>query len=230
MSLQEQLDVYWLSARERRPEIYAIYDRLVAALAASDMVALCRKAGAPMPDLALPSSDGRIVTLFELLERGSLVVSFFRGGWCPYCTLELKALGAALPEIRGLGATLVAITPDTGSALAQPKRDHGLGYEILSDVDQGLALTLGILFRVPEELRELYRTLGIDLGARHGNLRGEWLLPLPATYIVGQDGIIRHAELNPDFKRRMEPDAILARLRELCRSRTLTLSSPFPSR
>jgi peroxiredoxin len=209
LSLRDELEEQWRRTRERSPEIRAAYEALVADLARGGIVDGARKAGEKMPPFELPNVEGSLIASDELLERGPLIVSFFRGGWCPYCRLELKALQKSLPEIAQHGATLVAITPDTGGALAAAKRQNDLGYEVLSDVDNGLGLACGIIFRVPTAIRELYRSLGIDLGARHGNSTGEWLLPLPATYVVGVDGIIRHAELEPDFKRRMEPGDIV---------------------
>jgi peroxiredoxin len=213
MSLRDKLRKRWFQTKERAPEVWDAYQRLVRDLKASRLIRSSLRAGDRMPDFALPNIQGRLVSSAELLARGPLVLSFFRGGWCPYCTLELLALQEGLPQIERLGATLVAVTPDTGTALAAAKRDNRLGYELLSDVDLGVGLAFGIIFRVPDAIRALYLRLGIDLGARHGN--DAWLLPLPATYIVARDGIIRHAELDPDFKKRMEPAEILRILREL---------------
>jgi len=218
MSLRDRLQRHWLQTRERAPQVWDAYRALVRDLKASRMIESSVKAGDRVPDFALPNTDGRLVSASELLARGPVVLSFFRGGWCPYCTLELAALQEALPDIKSLGATLVAITPDTGSALAAAQRDNQLGYEVLSDVDLGVGLAFGIIFRVPDAIRALYLKLGIDLSARHGN--DAWMLPLPATYIVAPDGVIRHAELEPDFKQRMEPAEILRVLRELVNAET----------
>lgn len=215
MSLREQLEARWRLAGERAPEFRRAYEALVRDLAASGLVDSALKAGTEMPEFELPNVEGRFVSSTELTGRGPLVVSFFRGGWCPYCTLELQALQQALPEIEKLGASLVAVTPDTGAALAAAKRSNNLGYEVLSDIDNGVGLGFGIIFRVPEAIRALYLRLGIDLGARHGNRTGEWLLPLPATYIVDRRGVIRHAELDADFTHRMEPAEIVGVLQRL---------------
>jgi peroxiredoxin len=206
MSLREKLEEQWL--RTQSEEIRQGYDALVAQLAASGMAQASLKAGDQIPDFELPSLEGRLVGSAELLSHGSLVLSFFRGGWCPYCTLELSALQEALPDIEARGATAVAITPDTGPAFAAIKRDNRLDFDILSDVDYGLALLFGIVFKLPDRLRDLYLRLGIDLGARHGN-RHPWLLPVPATYIVDRRGIITGANVDPDFRRRMEPVEII---------------------
>ncbi len=219
MTLRDQLDEQRRRTRERSPEIRQAYEALVRDLAASGLTASSLKIGDRLPDFELPNVEGRLITSDELLQKGLLVISFFRGGWCPYCTLELNALQQSLPEIERLGATLVAITPDTGAALASAKRKNKLAYDVLSDVDNGVGLTFGIIFRVPEAIRALYRGLGIDLGARHGNNTDEWLLPLPATYIVDRGGIIRHAQLDPDFKRRMEPAEIVRVVGDLAAGR-----------
>ncbi|HEV2546594.1 MAG TPA: peroxiredoxin-like family protein [Stellaceae bacterium] len=218
MSLRDQLDEQWRRTRERSPEIRTAYEALVADLGRSGVVERALKAGDRMPEFELPDVEGTLVSSVELLARGPLALSFFRGGWCPYCRLELKALQETLPEIEHQGATLAAITPDTGTAFAAIKRAHELGFEVLSDVDNGVGLTFGIIFRVPLAIKELYLRLGIDLGARHGNATGEWLLPVPATYIVDRHGVIRHAELDPDFKQRMEPKEIVRSLSGLSQS------------
>src|SRR5216684_3981314 len=186
MSLRDKLDERWRRMRERSPEIGQAYDALVQTLAASGLTETSLKAGERMPDFALPNVEGRFVASQALLERGPLVVSFFRGGWCPFCTTELTALQQTVPDIEARGATLVAITPDTGAALAAAKRDNALAYEVLR-----------------------------DLGARHGNAHDAWLLPIPATYIVDRRGVVRYAEIDCDFRRRMEPAAIVRVLDEL---------------
>ena len=206
MSLREKLDEQW--RRTRSEEIRKGYDALVAQLAASGMSEASLKAGDPIPEFELPSVEGRLVSSEELHSRGPLVLSFFRGGWCPYCALELGALQEVLPDIKARGASAVAITPDTGAAFAAMKRDNRLDFDILSDLDFGLALLFGIVFKLPDAIRDLYLQLGIDLGARHGN-RHAWLLPIPATYIVDRQGIITHANVDPDFRRRMEPSEII---------------------
>ena len=215
MSLREELDEQWRQTRKRSPEIRKAYEALVGDLARSGLVERALKSGDEMPAFELPNAEGKLVASTELLEHGPLVLSFFRGGWCPYCRLELKALQESLPDIERRGAALAAITPDTGAALGAAKRTNQLGYQVLSDVDNGVGLTFGLIFRVPPAVRALYLSLGIDLGARHGNATGEWLLPVPATYIVNRAGVIQHAHLDADFKRRMEPSEIVRVLGEL---------------
>jgi peroxiredoxin len=195
------------------PELRAALDEMLQLLANSGMVAASLKPGDRIPDFELPNVEGELISSADLLARGPLVLSFFRGDWCPYCNAELQALQEALPEIESCNATLVAVTPDTREAALSPKRRHQLSYQVLSDVDNGLGLLFGVIFRMPQALREQYLKLGIDLGARHGN--DAWFLPIPATYVIDRRGVVRHAELNTDFRRRMEPAEIVRRLKEI---------------
>lgn len=214
MSLREKLDALWQESSARLgPDKHRLFEAFLEGLAANGMTAASLKAGEAMPDFMLPSSTGDLVASSELLERGPLVVCFFRGDWCPYCNLELQALQEALPDIATTGATLVAITPDTGTAFQSAVRRHDLGYLVLSDADNGVGLQFGVVYRVPDAIRDLYLKLGLDLEARHGNVA--WFLPIPATYIVDRNGIIRHAELDIDFTHRMEPSEIVGMLRAL---------------
>ena len=215
MSLRDDMAERSRRIAAEMPQLSAAYDTLVASLRDRRIGAASLKAGKRMPFFALPNLTGRMISARELQRQGPLVVSFFRGGWCPYCTAELRALQKALPEITGLGARLVAITPDTGTAFAEIGRRHSPGFEVLSDVDQGVGLAFGILFRVPDEILALYRGIGLDLAARHGSLGGSSLLPLPATYVIDRKGIIRHAEIEPDFRRRLDPEEILSILRQI---------------
>jgi peroxiredoxin len=219
MSLRDDLHKQWQLVRESFPDARDASEALVRRLMAADVGRSGLKPGDQLPAFEMPNVEGQFVSSNRLLERGPLVIAFFRGTWCPYCTLELKALQQALPEINDLGATLVAITPDTGAALAADKYDNNVEYEILSDIDQGLGLLFGVIFAVPDEIRQFYLGNGVDLGARHGNDTGRWLLPFPATYVVDRTGTIRHAETDPDFRRRMEPADIIHVLRGLATER-----------
>src|SRR5262245_43042154 len=138
MSLRERLDEQWRQTRSE--DIRRGYEALVTQLAASGMTEASLKAGDNIPEFELPSVEGRLVRSEELLGRGPLVLSFFRGGWCPYCALELEALQEALPDIEAREASAVAITPDTGANFAAVKRDNRINFDVLSDLDCGLAL------------------------------------------------------------------------------------------
>jgi peroxiredoxin len=214
VSLKERLENVNRLTAERLPrELRDAFEALIGRLKACDVTALSVKAGDRIPDFMLPNSEGRLVSSAELLARGPLVLSFFRGAWCAYCSEELNALDEIHQEIQRLGASLVAVTPDTGGAIAAAKRDNRLSFDVLSDADNGLALQFGLVYCLPEPARRHFVALGVDLAVRHGN--ESWLLPIPATYVVDRSGIIRHAELDVDFRSRMEPADILAELRRI---------------
>jgi peroxiredoxin len=198
------------SANER---VSAAYEAMVSQLGRAETAGRALKVGDVMPGFLLPNVEGHLVFSDDLLRQGPLVVNFFRGNWCPYCRRTLEALEEALPTIEGAGGHLVALTPDTGSHLAAAKLGHGPSYEILSDVDGAVGLQFGVLFRAPEPYRELLAGLGIDLEARHGN--AGWFIPIPATFVVEQSGVIRYAFVNVDFTRRAEPEEVVGVLRSM---------------
>jgi peroxiredoxin len=212
MSLKEDLDKIRAhgSANER---IRVAYEALVNQLDRAETASHALKVGDPMPTFLLPNAEGHLVFSDDLLNRGPLVVNFFRGIWCPYCRRTLETLEAALPRIQSAGGQLVALTPDTGSHLAGTKRKHGLTYEILSDVDGAVGLQCGVLFRAPDLYRQLLASVGVDLSERHGN--EGWLIPMPATFVVDRTGIIRYAFVNADFTKRAEPEEIIEVLQRL---------------
>jgi peroxiredoxin len=212
MTLKAKLNALWdKTLRTERRDLTQAYEALIQRLSEVDMTARSLKAGDSMPRFLLPSVEGRLVDSSDLLEKGPLVVSFFRGEWCAFCTLELEALQTKLPEIEQLGATLVAVTADTGEWLRAAKGRRAVRFEVLSDVDHALGFQFGIIFRVPDALRRVYLEIGVDLAARHGN--DAWLLPVPATFVVDRKGTIRHAYVDVDFTRRMEPDDIVKAVR-----------------
>ena len=214
MSLKDELDRIRAEAGANA-KIKAAYEALVAQLGRAQTASRALKVGQAMPSFMLPNADGRLVFSDDLLARGPLVVNFFRGDWCPYCTRTLMSLEAALPRIAGAGGQLVALTPDTGRHFAATKRLHRLSYEILSDVDGAIGMQFGVLFRVPELTREMLAGFGTDLAERHGN--DGWFIPIPATYVIDRGGVIRYAFVDVDFTRRAEPDDIVAMLERLSR-------------
>jgi len=169
--------------------------------------------GDRIPEFTLPNATGGQVTISELLASGPVVISFYRGGWCPYCNLELRALQQALPDIQAQGATLVAISPQTPDNSLSTAEKHDLSFEVLSDVGNRVARQFGVVFTVPETLRPVYESLGVDLPAYNGDDSFE--LPVPATYVVNTDGTIAQAFVNADYKQRQDPEAIVATLKQL---------------
>jgi peroxiredoxin len=199
--------------RRASPRGRAAYHDLVAHIYNAEIAARALKAGDRAPAFLLPNAEGALIASEDLLAAGPLVVSFFRGGWCPYCDLTMRAMQEAWPAMRAAGASFAAIWPETGGAALRVKRERGLTFEFLVDVDHAVAMQFGIVFRVPDLYRERLLGQGIDLDERQGH--PGWLLPLPATYLIAPDGLIRYAFVDGDFTVRAEPDEIVARIRSL---------------
>lgn len=186
----------------------AISDQLVAQLRARGAGATAPGAGDAFPDFVLPDSLGHPFTLSRALQRGPIVLSFLRGRWCPYCEMEMRAWQNALPALEALHGQFFAITAEVGGRAEEFRCDIAPGAGMLCDVDNGLALTLGLAFPVPEALHERYVAAGIDLAAYFGN--SGRILPLPATYIIDQSARVRYAFVDADFRRRADPQDVLA--------------------
>ncbi|MDX7953887.1 peroxiredoxin-like family protein [Lichenihabitans sp. Uapishka_5] len=159
--------------------------------------------------------DGAPFPLADRLAGRPAILVFYRGGWCPYCNVALRAYAAALPEIEAAGATIVAVTPERAEHAVETAQitDGGLGFPIAVDKGNAFARALGLVFAVPESLRPLYREIGIDLAAWNGDETHE--LPVPATYVVDQGGVVRWAFVEADFTRRADPRDAIAALKRL---------------
>jgi peroxiredoxin len=212
-TLGARLAAYRDSTLRIRPDIAKAYDDLVNRLDLLDSGAIGPQVGEPLPGFSLPDESGHLVSLASLLQSGPAVVSINRGHWCPYCKLELRTLAGIHDEIRALGARLVSIMPDTATYTDDYARANRLPFPILSDMDLGYALSLGLVFWVGPEIQRLYGELGVELERYQGN--GGYFLPMGAKFIVGQDGLVRARQVNIEFRERMEPEAVLAALRGL---------------
>ncbi len=166
-----------------------------------------------VPNITLPNVTGDRVALYDALNNGPVVLSFYRGSWCPFCNLELLALQACLPEIRALGATLIAVSPETPDNSLSVIEKHQLEFEILSDIGNKAARRYGLIFTVYEEMRPLYMKWGLDVPASNGD--ETWELPVPATYVIDCNAVARAAHVDKDYTKRMEPETILSMLHEL---------------
>jgi peroxiredoxin len=191
------------------------YIHLVDWLRKTDVASRALQVGDKAQDFLLPDERGRLHSSEQLRGEGPLVVSFYRGGWCPFCNAELRALQAVKTEFNSLKANLVVLSPETRHLPRQLKRQLNLDLTMLADVDHGVAISYGVLFRVPAETKAHYAGLGYDFGSRHGLT--EWMLPIPATYVIDQEGVVRAAFVEPDFTIRQEPSDILATVRQLAR-------------
>ena len=194
--------------------VLATYDREIAALVHSGIAASGLHKGALAPDFTLPNVAGRPVTLSALLARGPVVLTFYRGEWCPYCNLQLRAYQAILPQIRDLGASLVAVSPQTPDNSLTTAEQKSLTYSVLSDVGNEVARRYGLVFSLSEALR----AVSADLPAYNGD--ASWELPMPGTFVIAPDGTVRLAFVDADWTRRLEPAAILDALRHPVRPRS----------
>lgn len=199
----------------RRPDFARAYDELVDRLNVIDRGEVGPQLGQAMPQFDLPDENGRLVTLASLTRSGPVVISINRGHWCPYCKLDLRSLAEINGEIEGLGAQTIAIMPDTAEFTEGYATRNSLPFPVLSDIDLGYSLSLGLIFWVGDEIRELYRQAGVELEKYHGN--EAYFLPMAAKFIVGADGLVKARQVNIEFRERMEPEAIIAALRELRR-------------
>lgn len=209
MSLQEKLDAFKADFKSGKPpfnappEIHPIMERATAELIASGQAARAIKAGDRAPQFSLADQDGNLVSSADRLAKGPLVITFYRGVWCPYCNLELQALNDALPQIRALGADVVAISPQTQANSRKSVRENKLGFPVLSDTKGETGAAFGLRFALPDYLVDLYKALGNNLPAINDD--PSWTLPMPARYVIGQDGIVLYSEVNPDYTHRPDP-------------------------
>lgn len=170
--------------------------------------------GETAPDFSLPNAFGKSVSLYEQLEKGPVVLVFYRGAWCPYCNLQLHTLRESLPSIEGEGAQLITVTPQKPDKSLEQVKEDDYPFEILSDLDSSAMKAYNLYFEVPVELADVYRrNFGLDLADYNGD--GRYVLPVPATYIIDREGVIRAGAADVDYKERMEPAAIVEALKRL---------------
>jgi peroxiredoxin len=173
-------------------------------------------AGDRAPDFELQNATGGTVRLSELLTRGPVVLTFYRGAWCPFCNTQLRGLQEALPEIEALGASLVAVSPQLPDGSLELIDEHTLTFEVLSDVKSSVASEYGIVLALTSADVALFLEVGNDLAQANGD--DAWVLPAPATFVIAGDGTIRHARVDADFTTRGEPAEIVGALRALART------------
>jgi len=169
------------------------------------------KVGSRAPDFSLPDAFGNATRLSDLLARGPVILTFYRGAWCPFCNLQLHALNESLPQFRRYGAQLVAVTPQTPDRSAGQIKKDAYPFPILSDLDDAVMKAYNLYFEVPEALRNLYmKEFSLDITDYNG--KGRYGLPVPGTFVIDRQGIIRAAFADTDYTKRMEPADIVAAL------------------
>ena len=208
MTLQANLKAITEGVRQQAPaEVFAAIEAANAKLEISGIAGRALKAGDRIPDFDLTDATGKVVRSADLLAAGPLVISFYRGAWCPYCSLELKTLQQNLSEFRARGATLVAISPQTPDESLTTKQKNELAFPVLSDAGSKVARKFGLVFTLDETLKPIFKAFGIDLLAHNGV--DTWELPIPATYVVAKSGKIVSACVDVDYRNRAEPAEIL---------------------
>jgi peroxiredoxin len=214
MSLATDLSTFTDAANARMPKEHSrAISKSIEDFAQTWNPANAISAGQQFPDFSLPDATGKQVSMKELLAKGPLLISFYRGEWCPYCNMALKALQDSLPAIKARGVTLVAISPELPDQSLTMQEKHELQFPVLSDAGNNLARKLGIVFQQPDTLRPVMEAHGVDLKARNGD--DSYEVPFPASYLVDSEGMIRYAFLDPDYTRRLEPSTALGWIDEM---------------
>lgn len=188
-------------------------DAGIAAVKAAALTDHGRRAGQTAPNFTLPDAVGNPVTLAELLEPGPVVLVFYRGNWCPYCSVQLRAYNQALSQFQAYGATLVAVSPQTPDLTRLTAEEKELRYPVLSDAGNAVARQYGLAYRVGDAVYNTLHSVGINLAAFNGDDTGE--LPLTGTFVIAQSGTIAWAHTEANFKQRPDPALIVAALAQL---------------
>jgi len=213
-SLSDRLDSLANAVRTLSPPFADAVDRLVTRLQQSGAGETAPQVGEPMPPFHLPDEAGRIVSLEELLTNGPVAVTFHRGHWCPYCRLNTSALAQAQKEIESEGGQIVAIMPDRQQFAEEFKTESNARFPILTDMDNGYALCLNLVIWVGAEIVQMISALGRDIPNYQGN--ASWMLPIPATFVVGKDGKVKARFVDPDYRKRMAIEGMIEALRSAC--------------
>jgi peroxiredoxin len=198
-------------------ETQAVHARVVEELQEAGLARHALGVGAAAPEFALANQDGETVALREQLTQGPVVLMFFRGRWCPFCVGQLEAMNFLLPAFSDVGATLLAISPQSVKQNFLMRDQHHLRFPLLADAGNAVARQFGLVYRVPGEQQNVYSSVLINLPFANGDAKGEekWELPIPAVYVVDRDGTIVWARADEDYKRRPEPAEILRFLESL---------------
>jgi peroxiredoxin len=208
-SLQDQLDEITSNTRNLvQPERLAVSERAVEELFATGIESRILPVGAHAPEFALKDSTGKLVRSRDLLALGPLVIKFFRGRWCAYCATELETWRDLYGQLREHDALLVAVSPQTERQSDFMVGQHGLPFPVLCDPGNSVAEKFGLVYTIPEYHRDYYLSILVNLPFINGDK--SWRLPLPATYVIGKDGKVLHAEAHADFRVRPEPAETLA--------------------
>jgi len=213
--LDQELKRLMNDFKQSAPEdVQEIIGKGISTLAESDLIANAVKTGDKAPDFVLSNQLGEKISLSNLLQNGPVVLTWYRGGWCPFCNMQLQYMQLSLPAFQELGASLIALTPEKPDGSLSVKEKNELEFEVLSDSNNQVAKSYGIVFKLEDEVSELYKNkFGLDLEAYNDSNSDE--LPVPATYVIDKTGLVKYAYLNADYTKRAEPQDIIEVLKTL---------------
>ena len=214
-SLSERLGRFAAISRDLNPSYAKLVDDLIGRLDRAGVGASSPKSGEPMPPFLLTDHAGRMVGLDEVVRDGPVALIFHRGHWCPYCRINTRTLAQAYLRIRDLGGEIVAIMPDRQVFTRQMREQLQLPFAVLTDLDNGYALSLGLAVWIGAELRDFFTSRGHDLPGFHGN--EAWMVPVPATFVVGRDREVKARFIDPDYRRGLEVETLLDAFRSIRR-------------
>lgn len=208
-TLSQQLEEYRAGWMLRVPADRRLaMERHIAHLSETGLGRDAKGVGDQAPEITLPDAHGQPFAVAALLAKGPVIVTFYRGGWCPYCNLELRAYQAVLPRIIAAGASLVAISPEKPDDSVSTTEKNALTFPVLSDVGQQVGKAFGLVYSFTDELRSVYDGFKLDIPDKNG-APDDWSLPLSATYVIGSHGLIQFADTSVDYRRRTDPLDVL---------------------
>ena len=214
MSLEQELASFKAEFSRTAPAgRAALYEAKIEELRADFASATAINVGDTAPDFAIPNAAGKSIVLTDLLKSGPVVLTFYRGGWCPYCNIQLRAYQSVLPQISASGARLVAISPQLPDNSLDTANKNALTFDVLSDVRNEVARSYGLVYSLPEEIRAALRSNNKALPSINGDQ--SWELPVPATYVIARDQHVALAYIEVDYRKRLEPEALLTCLKSL---------------
>jgi peroxiredoxin len=204
MNMQQELQNHLKDGLKKRPkEINDIMQKSAQRISSENIGGNALEKGDKIPDATLINATGKSIKFYDYLKKGPLIISFYRGSWCPYCNIELRAYKEILPQIKENGANFIAISPDSPDNSLSLIEKQELAFEVCSDIDNIFAKKIGLVFRVDDDLLGVYHTFGIDLDKAQGNTKKE--IPIPATYVIDEKGVVLLAYVNTDYTKRLDP-------------------------
>lgn len=210
-NLKQQIDELNENLAKQLPkEVLELFGKSIQDLKVKNIEGRSIGTGEMFPDFSLPNTNDEVVELNKLLQNGKVIIAFFRGSWCPYCNLELKALQNNLKRIKDKNVTLVAISPQTSNYSEEFKTNHNLDFELLTDKNNSLAKQLGIAFELQNYVIPIYHSMGIELSAYNGNANNE--LPVPVIFVLDTNARITYRFVDTNYMNRIDIQELINQL------------------